>query len=93
VLQSHLEGVFKSGLTSGSLALAGDVFAQLLTSHGKVRAKSHAISERCGLIKDQQAVFKQPPHQGVPPIERAAPFARPPHSELAQSLVLVLVAG
>lgn len=33
--QSHLEGVFKSGLTSGSLALAGDVFAQLLTSRGK----------------------------------------------------------
>lgn len=50
VLQSHLEGVFKSGLTSGSLALAGDVFAQLLTSRGKVRAKSHAISERCGLV-------------------------------------------
>jgi hypothetical protein len=36
VLQSHLEGVFKSALTSGSLALAGDVLAQLLTSRGKV---------------------------------------------------------
>lgn len=47
MLQSHLEGVFKSGLTSGSLALAGDVFAQLLTSRGKVRAQSRAISARC----------------------------------------------
>lgn len=52
VLQSHLEGVFKSALTSGSLALAGDVLAQLLTSRGKVPGCSHCVTRKVGLLSN-----------------------------------------